>query len=116
MTQARQNKRIRSGDKVIVIAGNERGQIGTVLTRTEDRATIQGVNLRKKHQRRTQDNPKGSIIQIEAPIHISNLRLCPNPDQAVKVRVKQEKEGKALYYRDGGKEVRLRSIKKTVSQ
>lgn len=116
MTQARQNKRIRTGDKVIVIAGNERGQIGTILSRTEDRAVVQGVNLRKKHQRRTQENPKGSIIQIEAPLHISNVRLCPNPDQPVKVRIKQEKEGRALYYRDGEKEVRLRSIKKTESQ
>lgn len=116
MTQTRQNKRIRTGDKVIVIAGNEKGQIGTVLSRTEERAVVQGVNLRKKHQRRTQENPKGSIIQIEAALHLSNLRHCPNPDQAVKVRVNQDQEGKALYYRDGEKEVRLRSIKKTESQ
>ena len=116
MTEVRQNKRIRKGDKVMVIAGNERGQIGAVLSRTEDRAVVQGINLRKKHQRPTQTNPKGSIIQIEAALHISNLRLCPNPDQAVKVRVKQDKTGKALYYSDGGKEVRLRSIKKTDSE
>lgn len=116
MTKARHNKRIRTGDKVMIIAGNERGQIGTVLSRTDDRVIVQGVNLRKKHQRRTQENPKGSIIQIEAPLHISNIRHCPNSSQAVKVCVKQDKEGKALYYRDGENEVRLRSIKKTESQ
>lgn len=115
-TKERQNKWIRPGDKVIVIAGNQRKQIGTVLSRTEDRAVVQGVNLRKKHQRPTQENPKGSIVQIEAAIHVSNLRHCPNPNQAVKVRLKQEEEGKVLYYRDGEKEVRLRSIKKTESQ
>jgi large subunit ribosomal protein L24 len=68
--------KIKQGDKVKVIAGSNKGETGTVkqVFPTENRATIDGVNLMKKHVKGTQDNP-GGIIEIEAPIHISNLML-----------------------------------------
>ncbi len=43
-----QNKRIRKGDKVIVRSGNDRGEVGTILSRDDDYAVVQGVNVRKK--------------------------------------------------------------------
>lgn len=57
----KQNKHIRKGDKVLVIAGNERGQVGTVLSRSDDRAVVQGLNLRKRHVKKSQTNPNGKI-------------------------------------------------------
>ena len=44
-----QNKRIKKGDKVVITAGNDRGETGIVLSRTEERAIVQGINVRKKH-------------------------------------------------------------------
>jgi large subunit ribosomal protein L24 len=67
---------IKKGDKVIVIAGSNKGDTGEVkkVFPTENRAIVEGLNLVKKHIKATQDNP-GGINDIESPIHISNLML-----------------------------------------
>lgn len=75
------SKNIRKGDRVYVIAGNEKKKIGIVQSRDGDKVVIQGLNVRKKHIKKTQDNPKGRIIDIEMPIHISNVKLCVEGDQ-----------------------------------
>lgn len=109
----RETKKIRKGDKVIAIAGNNRGQTGTVLHVLGDKAVVQGLNVRKKHVKRTEANPKGGVLEIEKPIHISNLSVCTNENRPVKLRVRQEKEGhRSLYYKIDGEEVLYRSIKK----
>jgi large subunit ribosomal protein L24 len=68
-------RHIRKGDMVIVTAGNDKGATGTVIRvlTKEDRVVVQGVNVRSKHIRRSQNNPKGGIIRTEMPIHISNV-------------------------------------------
>jgi large subunit ribosomal protein L24 len=107
----KQNKFIRKGDKVFVTSGNFRGQTGTVLSRDDTRAVIQGVNVRKKHVKRTQNGP-GQILEIEKPISLSNVRLCIDEQKPVKVRVRTTTEGKReLYYNDGQKDVVYRSVK-----
>ncbi|OGH59756.1 MAG: 50S ribosomal protein L24 [Candidatus Lindowbacteria bacterium RIFCSPLOWO2_12_FULL_62_27] len=71
---------IRKGDRVAVLSGNERGAVGKVLSvdRNKYRAVVEGVALRKKHVRRTQQNPKGGVIEKEAALHVSNLMvICP---------------------------------------
>ena len=113
----KQNKRIRKGDTVLVIAGNSKGETGTVLSRTDKYAIVQGVNVRKKHVKRTQENPQGGIVEMERPIHISNLRYCDQEETPVKLRAKIDSNGeKTIYYRAGDKEVSLRSGKKAKSQ
>ena len=69
--------RIRKGDTVEVIAGNDKGKTGRVLTMIpkKDRLVIQGINLRWKHMRRSQQHPQGGRIRREVPIHISNVML-----------------------------------------
>ena len=77
-TRARQLKqRVMKGDRVKVIRGNFRDAEGTVLRVLpgKDRVVVEGVNMRKRHERPTQDNPEGGIITFEAPIHISNVML-----------------------------------------
>ena len=70
-------KWIKKGDRVLVIAGNDRGKTGEVLSRGEERILVQGVNVRKKHMKPTQATQgKGRIIEMEVPIHISNVCLC----------------------------------------
>jgi len=63
------------GDSVIVTAGNDRGTVGTVLRvmRDEDKVLVQGVNVRSRHVKPSQQNPQGRIIRKEMPIHISNV-------------------------------------------
>ena len=69
------NKKVRKGDRVIVISGANRGQAGLVLSRKGDKVIVQGLNMRKKHVKASQDS-KGGILELEAPIHISNLKAC----------------------------------------
>ena len=108
-----QNKRIRKGDKVVIIAGNDRGEVGSVLSRTEDYAIVQGVNIRKKHVKKSQANPAGGIISIERPIHLSKLQAAGKDDKPVKLKVKTDAAGeRTLFYRDADEEVTVRSIRK----
>ena len=65
------------GDKVIVIAGKDKGKTGViqkVLPRT-NRVVVEGVNLHKKHKKPTQNNPEGSILEIYVPIDASNVMI-----------------------------------------
>lgn len=69
--------RIRKGDKVKVLAGKDRGKSGKVLHvyPKKARALVEGINMVKKHARKSQQNPQGAILHQELPIHISNLCL-----------------------------------------
>lgn len=112
--KVKQNKRIRKGDTVIAIAGNNCGMTGTVLSRTEDRVLVQGLNMRKKHMRKSEQYPQGGIIEIELSFHISNVQLCVDENTAVKVRVRKDSSGnREMYYKKGGKEEILRTVKKS---
>lgn len=112
--KAKQNKRIRKDDKVMIITGNSRGMTGTVLSRSGDRAIVQGVNICKKHVRKSQENPQGGIVELENPIHISNIMICSDDDKPVKLKVRHDKEGqRELCYKKGKKEVKYRSLKKS---
>ncbi len=60
-----------------VISGNHRGSSGKILQviAAKSQVIIEGVRLIKKHQRKTQENPNGAIIEREGPIHISNVKV-----------------------------------------
>jgi large subunit ribosomal protein L24 len=82
------NLKMKKGDTVIVIAGNSKGQTGDVLKIMPERekALVEGLNTVKKTVKKTQDNPQGGFIDIEAPIAISNLMLfCPTCKKGMKV-------------------------------
>lgn len=88
--------RIRKGDKVKVLAGKDRGKTGKVIHvyPSVDRALVEGVNMVKKHLRKSQQNPNGAIVTKELPIHISNLSLLdPNTQKAVRVRTLTAEDG-----------------------
>ena len=80
------SKKIRRGDRVRVIAGNSKGKFGEVLSRGEETVVIQDVNMRKKHLKRTQESQGGRIVEMESPIHISNVCLCDKEGNPLKVR------------------------------
>lgn len=68
---------VKTGDKVKVLAGKDKGKEGVVTKAfpKKDRVIVEGVNIVKKHQKPTQTNPSGGIVEKEAPIHVSNVML-----------------------------------------
>ena len=88
---------VRKGDQVVVLAGNDRGKRGTIqsVLRERNRVIVEGVNLRWKHKKPSQKNPKGERAQVECAIHSSNVMLIdPKTDEPVRRRpVVHEKKG-----------------------
>jgi len=82
---------VRKGDKVIVVAGNDKGRTGEVkrILRKENRVLVDGVNMRWRHKRATQQNPQPERIQEECPIHASNVMLV-DPDTGKGTRKRRE--------------------------
>ena len=66
---------VKKGDEVQVISGNHKGSVGKVLQvfPTKEQVLIEGVRMIKKHMRKSQNNPQGSIIEREGTIHVSNV-------------------------------------------
>ncbi len=88
--------RIKKNDNVIVIAGKDKGKTGRVMRvfPKDSRAIVENINLVKKAKRRTQQDQKGGIIDIESPIHLSNLMLIDKQvNSAVRFKVSVEKDG-----------------------
>ena len=84
---------VRKGDTVIVIAGNDRGKTGEVKRVYPKKRTVvvDGVNLRWKHKRATQNNPKGERVQEECPVDASNVQLLdPETGKGTRKRKKVE--------------------------
>lgn len=75
-------RRIKSGDEVVVIAGAHKGKRGKVLQTlpAKDRVVVEGVAMRKRHVRRSQENPEGAIEEREGTIHYSNVMLAERFD------------------------------------
>jgi large subunit ribosomal protein L24 len=108
------SKKIRKGDKVISIAGNDRGKTGIVLSCSGEKVLVQGINVRKKHVKPSQQNQRGGIIEIEKPVHVSNLKVCTADETPVKLKVRVTKKGeRELVYTSNDKEVLHRSLKKS---
>ncbi|MBE6413862.1 MAG: 50S ribosomal protein L24 [Verrucomicrobiaceae bacterium] len=66
---------VKKGDEVVVISGSSKGTRGKVLQvfPKKERVLVEGVNVRKHHERKSEKNPDGAIVEREAPIHISNV-------------------------------------------
>jgi len=88
--------KIKRGDKVVVLAGKDRGKRGTVraLVIKNNRVLVEGVNIIKRHQRARQQGQASAIVEREAPIHISNVMLIdPNDDQPTRVTFRRREDG-----------------------
>lgn len=80
--------KIRRGDKVLVIAGKNRNQVGTVelVLVKKGKAIVAGLNMVKKHLKRSAKNPQGGIIDQAMPIQISNLMILdPSSDKPSRI-------------------------------
>lgn len=82
---------IRKNDQVAVIRGKFKGQRGKVLhvDRASEQVIVEGINMRWRHRRVNPQTGEGGRLQMESPIHISNLMLiCPKTDQPTRIRTR----------------------------
>jgi large subunit ribosomal protein L24 len=89
---------VKKGDKVKVLSGKDRGKEGVVLEAfpKKERVLVEGINMIKKHAKPSQENPQGGILNIEAPIHVSNV-LPIDPKTGEPTRVGYElRDGKKV--------------------
>lgn len=104
---------IKTGDTVVIIAGgaqftvdkkgNKLRNTGRVLKVKGDRVIVEGVNKVKKHERPKQENEKGGIIEMEAPIHVSNVALIdPKTKAPTRVGYRIENGKKVRYAKKSG--------------
>jgi len=87
--------RLKKKDMVMVMAGKDRGKKGEIkeIHPEDERVVIMGVNIVSKHKRTTKEKP-GGIHKLEAPVHISNVRLiCPKCAKPVKTKVSVSPSG-----------------------
>ncbi len=97
-------QKIRKGDKVVVLAGKDKGRSGEVLKvmPKENRAVVQGLNIIQRHQRQTQSQ-EGGILRKEAPIHLSNLAVAdPKDGKPTRVGFKVDGERKVRVAKRSG--------------
>ncbi|MEN9495493.1 MAG: hypothetical protein RLZZ516_2022 [Cyanobacteriota bacterium] len=94
--QVRTKMRIKKGDTVQVISGKDKGKTGEVLRTLpyENRVVVQGINLRTRHVKPTQEGETGRIVTEEASVHASNVMLYSTTKQvASRVEIVVEKDG-----------------------
>lgn len=99
--------RIKKGDTVKVIAGNDKDKTGKVMSVNGQKMTVivEGINMRTKHVKASQTNPNGGIIKKEGSIHYSNISLTDKNGKATRISIKRTVEA--------GKKVRQRIAKTT---
>lgn len=92
---------VKTGDEVLVISGRNKGQRGRIKRALpkESRVIVENINMVKKHMRARGPRQRGGIIEIEAPIHVSNVMLiCPSCGKASRTGHRFTEEGKKVRY------------------
>ncbi len=91
--------KIKRDDTVLIISGNDKGKRGRVLRvyPGQDRRSVEGVRMMKKHTKPTQRDPQGGIVEREAPLHVSNVMLVdPKNDEPTRVGRQRLEEGRRV--------------------
>ncbi len=94
-------RRIKTEDKVKIITGKDKGKIGKVLKvlKKNNRAVVENINVAKVHQRPTQANPQGGIVEKPMPIDVSNLMImCNSCVKPVRIGIKILEDGKKVRF------------------
>ncbi len=98
--------KIKKGDNVIVTAGKEKGKTGKVILAipTKSQVVVEGLNLRKKHQKSRQQDKKGVTVEFSVPMHVSNVMLAES-GKAVRVGTKVVGDKKVRVSKKTGKTI-----------
>ena len=90
-------RKLKTGDKVVVVSGSNKGKEGKITKILDSRVIVEGVNLVKKHLKPKNNNGNGEIIEVEAPIHSSNVMIIdPKTKKPTKVRIEEDNKGKKI--------------------
>lgn len=91
---------VKKGDKVLVISGKEKGRRGEIKLAlpSRDRVVVENINIVKKHVKQQGTRP-GGILEVEAPLHVSNVMLvCPSCDKASRTGHRINDAGKKVRF------------------
>ena len=88
--------KVKVGDNVKVLTGKDKGKEGKVIftLRKKDRVVVEGVNIVKKHMKPSRMNETGGIVEVEHPIHVSNVKVITAKSTKESKKVKEVKEVK----------------------
>lgn len=102
--------KLKKGDTVVVRAGKYKGQTGKITAThpAENKVTVEGINIVKKHQKPNKAYPQGAIIDLTKPIWASKVAVIdPTTKKATRIGIKVEKDGsKTRVYKKSGKEIK----------
>ena len=89
--------KLKTGDKVVVVSGSNKGKEGKITKILDNKVIVEGVNIVKKHLKPKNNNGTGDIIEMEAPIHVSNVMLSdPKTKKPTKVKIEKDSKGKKI--------------------
>ena len=90
-------RKLKTGDKVVVVAGSNKGKEGKIAKILDSKVIVEGVNIVKKHLKPKNNNGTGEIVEVEAPIHASNVMLVdPKTKKPTKVKIEKDSKGKKI--------------------
>jgi len=112
--------RLKKGDLVQVLSGKYKGKQGNVVAThpSENKVTVQGVNIVKKHQKPDRAHPQGGIIEITKPIWVSKVAVVdPTTKKPTRIGYKLNKDGsKTRVYKASGKDIKIEAVKKSATK
>ena len=89
--------KLKTGDKVVVVAGSNKGKEGKITKILDEKVIVEGVNIVKKHLKPRNNNGTGEIVEVEAPIHASNVMLLdPKTKKPTRVKIEKDEKGKKI--------------------
>ena len=101
--------KIKRGDTVQVLSGNDKGKTGEVLDTMPktDRIIVKGINIRKKHVKPRKQGEEGGIISVECSLHSSKVNVvCPKCNKATRIAVKKEDKEKVRICKKCGAKIK----------
>lgn len=100
--------KLKKNDTVVIIAGKDKGKSGKIvkIDHKRERVIVQGANMVKKAMKKTSTQDKGGIMEIEAPIHVSNLMYLTSKGEATRIGYKFDENGnKVRFAKKTGEEI-----------
>ncbi len=105
--------RLKKGDTVMVLAGKDKGKTGTIVTvhPRDNKVTVEGINIVKKHQKPNRAYPQGGIIELTKPIWVSKVGIVdPSTKKPTRIGYKLDEKGdkasKVRVFKASGKEIK----------
>lgn len=98
--------KVKVGDKVKILAGKDKGKEGTVTVtlKKKDKVVVSGINMVKKHMKPNHQNETGGILETEAPIHVSNVKVIEDEKKAKTVKTTEKKTTKKTTKKEVGED------------